>query len=310
VPQKAQAIVVLLGWWGAQPKHLDKYADLYQEILPSSTIIAGTASSQSILFKSDDQLKQFAKQGLEAIANTLADHQNLHLPIFLHVFSNGGGFVWHQMWKILEEEDDDDDDMSEFQQYNTHRNNYRHNLSTASIDTEETPLHTNTALSLMRSNIRGQIYDSAPAYPKLESGIAAFEASGMVRNRFFLIIVKCWFFLMHFFEYLWHRINNRPHRLMEYWEDLLQCDWTIPQGFIYSTMDRMVDSDHLDDFIATRTNLLQQHPTGSTPKVTILKFGDSPHVMHYRYHPEEYKEFVAQFLQNHLVTIPNRSLKL
>jgi hypothetical protein len=290
-PRNARAIVVLIGWWGAKPQHLNKYGDMYQELLPSAAIVTGTASTLSILLKHDDQLRDFARKGLEAIASVLADYENLHVPVLVHVFSNGGGFVWHHMMDILETQED-----AALMQFQHH---LPINLSMSTIDTEETPLHANTALSLMRKNIRGLIFDSSPAYPKIDNGIAALEGSGMVGNRLLMGLLKCIFVLFYVLESLWDRINNRPHRLMQYWKGLIECDWDVPQGFIYSSVDRMVDPDHLEEFIQARKTALLRHD--KLDGISVLKFDDSPHVLHYKYHPEEYTEFVDGFLQRNIV---------
>jgi hypothetical protein len=182
-------------------------------------------------------------------------------------------------------------------------------LSNVSVDTEETPLHTNTADSMLRKNIRGQIYDSAPAYPKLDNGIAALEASGMMGNGSCFVCVvwifKAIFVLAFVLESMWDRLHGRPHRLFQYWNDLWECDWDVPQGFIYSPTDRMTDATHLQTFIQHRRRLLGHHEH----MVSVLECSDSPHVQHYRTHPEEYKAFVEQFLQRHLLYIRRKKFQ-
>jgi hypothetical protein len=318
-----------MGWWGAQPKHLDKYVELYQEILPSAAVIAGTASSTSILWKDDVKLKQFARLGLEATAATLVEHHNTHLPILVHVFSNGGGYVWQQMMQLMDDDgpddnlaevqhpfprspppplssslygsstDEDDGNTDEKQKLLDTTTRSGSSSSIRSIDTEQTPPHANTTSAVVRQNIQGQIYDSCPAYPKFESGLAALEGSGMIPHRLATSFFKCLFVVVYWLESLWLRIQQRPHRLLVYWNELLENDWDIPQGFIYSRADRMVDADHLDDFIQNR----RQHL--SIP-ISVLKFEDSPHVQHFRYHPEAYREFVSKFVQENLLEQPEQ----
>jgi Eukaryotic protein of unknown function (DUF829) len=306
-PRPAQAVIIVMGWWGAQPAQLDKYVHLYQEILPAAAVVAGTANPTSILWKDDAKLAQFAKQGLEATAATLVECDNKHLPIMVHVFSNGGGYVWHQMMHILDHHDQGetleevnhpfprgptygstDDAPRRSQDY---RESSR-NSSFSSADTERTPPHANTTIAIIRQNIQCQIYDSSPAYFTFESSVAALEGSGMIPHKFVRGLFKCWFLMVYWVESLWDRLRRRPHRLLQYWNDLLGSDLDIPQGFIYSQEDRMVDADHLQDFIQERQR--------SVP-VSVLKFEDSPHVQHYRYHPEEYKLFVSDFLHQNLL---------
>lgn len=306
-PRKARAVVVLMGWWGAKPRHLDKYVELYQDILPSAAIIAGTATPRSILVKDDDRLAQFAREGLQATASTMLENENAHLPILVHVFSNGGGYVWHQMMNILDDPEaaldighdspvlygtDSHNGIDPRMHYNNH--GLSPNLSISTMDTEETPLRANTTLSVLRQNIRCQIYDSSPAYPRFDSGIAALEGSGMITNRIAMVLFKCLFLMAYWVESLWDRLRQRPHRLFQYWNDLLESEWDIPQGFIYSKVDRMVDADHLQEFIEERQQRL------AVP-VSVLRFDDSPHVQHFRYHPEQYREFLDKFIHKNLL---------
>jgi len=291
-PPLKKAIVVLMGWWGAQPRQLDKYVQLYQDILPSAFIIAGTANPKAIFWYDTVELRQFAREGLEAAARTL-EQEHLQqqkktaspssnpstedLPILVHCFSNGGAFVWHQMIQVLENHDKEGDQQQE-------EDGSRRLL----LD------HTSVGISSVRSNIRCQIYDSSPAYPALDTGVAALEGSGMIRSRFLLIVVKCFFVMVNGFQAIWSQFQNRPHRIFQFWKDLVEDKSNnIPQGFIYSPIDRMVNVDHLQTFIQERQN------RGIT--VSILTFPDSPHVQHYRYHPEAYKNFVRDFVHRNLI---------
>ena len=319
-PRPAQAIVILMGWWGAQPRHLDRYVTLYQSILPSAAVVAGTASSTSILWYDTVQLRNFAQQGLEATATTFVEEQQKKstvpsttaiepLPILVHVFSNGGAFVWHQMMDILEKAEkkdamDTEYSMNESEEIRTLRRrhvSYHHGRNEEAgshnqlVTTQEPSPPT---ISLLRRNIQCQIYDSSPAYPSFNSGFAALEGSGMIRNRWMLRIVKYVFVAVFWLEACWDRFHKRPHRIMEFWRESMEKDWDIPQGFIYSLTDRMVDPDYLQDFIRERQK--------RSSNVSILKFEDSPHVQHLRYHPDEYQNFVSDFVQHKL--LHNRKL--
>ena len=315
-PRPAEAIVILMGWWGAQPRHLDRYVSLYQSILPSVAVVAGTASSTSILWYDTVQLREFAQQGLEATAATFVEEQqNIRttttqpLPILVHVFSNGGAFVWLQMMDILEKAEKDavhkeHHPINKSEEIQTLR---RRLVSSLHGSNEESGSHYRSAttqnqspptIALLRRNIQCQIYDSSPAYPSFNSGFAALEGSGMIRNRFVLRLVKYAFVAVFWLEACWDRLRNRPHRIMEFWRESMEKDWDIPQGFIYSLTDRMVDADHLQDFIRERQM--------RSSYVSVLKFEESPHVQHLRYHPNEYKDFVSGFVQQKL--LQNRNL--
>ena len=79
------------------------------------------------------------------------------------------------------------------------------------------------------------------------------------------------------------------HRLMDYWNQLLNSDLCGHQAFIYSTSDTATDPSHLQEFIATQ----QQQPDA---KISVLKLQDSEHVQHFRPHPYLYTPFVQNFV--------------
>ena len=89
-----RGFVVVLGWFGAQDKHLKKYSDLLEAagfdtgrcIAPTS-VIFGTRASQ----------RTYALQVLSA---TLTDSAPA-LPIAFYLFSNGGAFVYRAMLPLL-----------------------------------------------------------------------------------------------------------------------------------------------------------------------------------------------------------------
>lgn len=257
------AIVVLLGWWGAKPHHLDKYAGLYGEILPGVITVAGTADSSAVLTMDTAKLREHAQDALDTISHLLDQEQPQNiprppLPIIIHIFSNGGGFVWQQMLKLLNED------------------------STATED------------SRIRHRICAHVVDSCPAYPTWTTAVAALEGSGIAAKGGILLVglMKAVFFLMYSVEIGWNMILGRPNRLLVYWNELMNSQWRIPQGFIYSSIDKMVDPVHLEDFIRNRR--LQSE------EVSVLRFDDSPHVQHFRVHPQEYQDFVKTFVDRSL----------
>ena len=219
------------------------------------------------------KIREHAQDCLDTISYLLdqerSDRADPPLPVIIHMFSNGGGFVWQQMLKIFDEPS---------------------KMNNKDPVGEATPLHTNTKGSRIRNRICAHVIDSCPAYPACKTAAAALEGSGIAAQGGVILVwlVLSVFFLMYIVEIGWNWLNRRPSRLLVYWEDLLMSNWKVPQGFIYSGVDKMVDPFHLEDFIRHR----KQHST----HVSVLRFEDSPHVQHFRVHPQEYEDFVQNFV--------------
>ena len=89
-----RGFVVVLGWFGAQDKHLKKYSDLLEAagfdtgrcIAPTS-VVFGTRASQHAY-------------ALQVLSATLADSAPAR-PIAFYLFSNGGAFVYRAMLPLL-----------------------------------------------------------------------------------------------------------------------------------------------------------------------------------------------------------------
>ena len=89
-----RGFVVVLGWFGAQDKHLKKYSDLLEAagfdtgrcIAPTS-VIFGTRASQHAY-------------ALQVLSATQADSAPAR-PIAFYLFSNGGAFVYRAMLPLL-----------------------------------------------------------------------------------------------------------------------------------------------------------------------------------------------------------------
>ena len=89
-----RGFVVVLGWLGAQDKHLKKYSDLLEE---AGFATGRSIAPKSVLFGTRASQRTYALQVLSA---TLADSAPA-LPIAFYIFSNGGAFVYRAMLSWL-----------------------------------------------------------------------------------------------------------------------------------------------------------------------------------------------------------------
>ncbi|KAK0098048.1 hypothetical protein PV326_011583 [Microctonus aethiopoides] len=89
-------VVILLGWAGCQDKYLAKYSAIYEE---KSYITLRYIAPVECLFWRRDKLPNIAKQLLEVISDKSLDQH----PIFFHIFSNGGAFLYQHISLAMEQ---------------------------------------------------------------------------------------------------------------------------------------------------------------------------------------------------------------
>ncbi|XP_013393756.1 transmembrane protein 53-A [Lingula anatina] len=89
-----EPVVIMLGWVGCHDKTLAKYSAIYEK--RGFITIRYTASVEDVFFN-QHKLRPIALKLLELLSDlSLEDN-----PIFFHVFSNGGGFVYRYIAEIL-----------------------------------------------------------------------------------------------------------------------------------------------------------------------------------------------------------------
>eukprot|EP00741_Cyanophora_paradoxa_P019817 tig00021168_g19125.t1 len=93
-------IVVLLGWYGAEIKHVLKYAQLYTE--RGFDTISGVASGAAVFAPTSGPREEMASELLTLLcAPELADARGEMPPVLFHVFSNGGCFIYESVLHVL-----------------------------------------------------------------------------------------------------------------------------------------------------------------------------------------------------------------
>ena len=112
----SRPFVVLLGWLGCQPKNLRRYEALYHgfeilsEIATPAQVIRATLAQTGLspiqsppTWPNDSNNNLLQAKTIEDLAwEILAEMDESEAPVFfLHIFSNGGGFVWEALLRIL-----------------------------------------------------------------------------------------------------------------------------------------------------------------------------------------------------------------
>ena len=85
-----QPVVVLLGWAGCQDRYLAKYSAIYEQ---KSCITLRYTAPVECLFWRRDKMPYIGKRLIQLIRDKSLDEH----PIFFHVFSNGGAFVYQHL---------------------------------------------------------------------------------------------------------------------------------------------------------------------------------------------------------------------
>ncbi|XP_011867281.1 PREDICTED: transmembrane protein 53 isoform X2 [Vollenhovia emeryi] len=83
-------VVILLGWAGCQDRYLAKYSSIYEE---KSCITLRYTAPVECLFWRRDKMPYIGKRLLQVITDNRLDEH----PIFFHVFSNGGAFLYQHV---------------------------------------------------------------------------------------------------------------------------------------------------------------------------------------------------------------------
>lgn len=183
-------------------------------------------------------------------------------PVIFNVFSNGGGLVVESLEILVERAQSRMNDKS-------HEENDRD-------------------LLLVGDNLKGQLFDSAPAFVTPTTGLRAID--GAFRNAFLKAGVQFVFLLYAGGSYAYAKLLGAPDPAQVYWMHMLNSTICRKQGFVYSQADRMTSAERLEELIQHR-----KQDTANT--ILELKFDDSDHVLHFRKYPEEYLAFVDRFLE-------------
>lgn len=211
-------LVILAGWLGCKPQHLNHYARFY-ESLGFQVLIEIATPTQIFLAatqKYSDKIHRNGPMGntIQHLACSIIQATNDLNPSFIifHVFSNGGGFLWEAIrFELL----------------------YRKNGWTAT----------------MRIKIHGIIFDSAPAnYSDDESLISNVLDYCEDQNE----KTKIQQFLQTMTQ---DQHRKSKERSQEYWYGMRNCSFPIPHLYVCSKDDKLTPYRHLQELIQHRERL-------------------------------------------------------
>ena len=269
--RRPSAIVVLLGWWRSQVRHVQKYSKIYEE--RGCVTVTGVAPPSAIMSYDHGALDAFVRKVASQVAALIRDFDHIkqdttpvkEISVIFHVFSNGGAYPLHRL-EIL--------------------------IQRARMETRNSNMIDD--LLLVGSRLKGQIYDSAPAFPHAKSALLAMGSAisnpvirQLLQVAFLLRVVLSHLrmVLKYILGYGWFDPRQ------EFWRHLATSGLCLNQAYVYSTRDKITDVSYLEDLIAIRKQL-----PGS--RVTVTKFDDSDHVQHLRTHEREYRNMINNFMED------------
>jgi hypothetical protein len=260
-----RAVVILLGWWGAQMKHVQKYSSLYQE--RNCATVTAVVESKAILTLDLYTLEAFAQNLASQTATVVREmekqannNEGKKIPVMIHSFSNGGAYPLWRLEVLIER---------------------------AMMEKNVTEIKKTQDLLLIGNRLRGEIFDSAPCFPDNESAWKAMKhsISNIILRNIFRVTLLIQVFVVHVYRILFNKSDPR----MDFWKHVTESRLCLNQAYVYSAMDEIANVKMLDELVSTRQGY--EHA-----QILVKKFDDSEHVQHLRKYQSEYCELMDTFL--------------
>lgn len=290
-----RAVVILLGWWGAQLRHVRKYTALYDNCATITTVLDPRALLWADEVKTDELVALLVTQAAKLLRYHHDDSES-KIPLIFHVFSNGGAIPLFRLETLL----------SQHLAANTKVGGVRPQTNQAE-DNEHSPSENDWKLFHQSLAIGAEIFDSAPAFPDLETFQAALRAglggsSSLVAVLATHLLVLFAVAYYHSLMWLSHLGGRKRLWVEEYWAHWLNAPHVAAvQAYIYSESDTITKSEKLDALVHERQRKCytsNQQRQGLPPtQVLVQRFEDSAHVQQYRQHPVAYRALLDQVMK-------------
>lgn len=247
----------LLGWAGCQERHLAKYVDLYDRL-----------GIDAVSFTDHCNILQLCVPGkLEALANDLLTHAVVQRPVGVHVFSNGGAFLWSRALRVAVE---------------------RQLTRTGTV-----PIFGSL-----------QILDSTPgSLSDLKGGwhfLNEITMGGPLPARLGLLflypIVVSVLVIVYVILLQWVSDLSVEQRWKRAWAANAAACGIVAHLYLFSADDLLIKAESVREF----GDLSLQTPAERTVTVSRITFEPSKHVQHYRLHPDRYQRSLSTFLRQHM----------
>ncbi|KAG0584655.1 hypothetical protein KC19_3G225800 [Ceratodon purpureus] len=283
--KKPMLTVVLLGWLGAQQKHLKKYAEWYNArgihavtfVIPMTDILSFKGQGNA-----EEHVDALARHLVQWLSDQ-GEHVDLEgeKQLIFHTFSNTG---WLTYGAILEKMQKQGGNLVE-------------RIKGCVVDSAPVPdpdpqvwaSGFSAALLKKRSSatkpasLKGEVKEGVTVEASSLGSVANLEMGGANGLETAVLSV-----LEGFFS-LFLKLPAINQRLSEVVTVLQKKQPPCPQLYIYSTADKVIPVKAVEAFIE------EQRKTGRVVRACNLQ--SSPHVDHFRSHPKLYSEQLSNFLK-------------
>ncbi|XP_033738662.1 transmembrane protein 53-like [Pecten maximus] len=236
-----EPVVILIGWAGCKDQYLAKYSKIYEQ---NRCITIRYIPPREITFFKPHLLHGIGIRVLDLISDFNLEES----PVFFHIFSNNGAFVYSEISRIL---------------------------------------HSVEGRKYSKLKVKGLIVDSAPGKRRILRAAQAFALStgnsGFMKMAYFIGMVTYLFF-MRIYLFL-SRIFNRstgitvnPYSVFEYIKED-KARW--PQLYLYSRSDEIIPHTDVEEIVSYRRDKLKLH-------IQSECWETSKHVSILRDNPEAY----------------------
>ncbi|KAL7101861.1 hypothetical protein ACP275_08G081200 [Erythranthe tilingii] len=267
--KRPEAAVVMLGWLGAQPKHLKKYIELYNN--KGIHAVTFVASVRDVLsFDLGKKLEERIQKLARELASWLSDETGRDRVLIFHTFSNTGWLAYGAILNNLKD-----------------RQDLLEKIKGCVVDSGGDP---NLDPKVWAAGFTTALLkkSSSATYPSTPLQIDN-KGSKIEEKEPFLIET----FLLFAFEKLFSSLLNLPNvnpRLTKVISGLSKNQPACPQLYLYSAGDKVIPFRAVELFIE------EQRKIGK--RVSSFNFGSSPHVDHYRTFPDLYASQIDYFLKD------------
>jgi hypothetical protein len=216
--EPTKAVVLLFGWLGAKPAHLQKYGQMWRA--RNCSTVAGTLNEFAILAKGDPAIDAFVLQAIREVIPLL--RANDRLPLILHGFSHGGSMPIERLETLLVL-----------------------TLATSAMDPD-------LKMVQQRLKLGAEMFDSAPI--RMTLGIGVRSIRGVVPNHFLFFLAVLVSVSLYYCDRLINWFFGRPDKPSTYWSHMKTSTVCMRQAYVYSTADTITPYKHLEDMIEARRN--------------------------------------------------------
>ncbi|CAA6666614.1 unnamed protein product [Spirodela intermedia] len=259
---KSQMVVVLLGWLGAKQKHLKRYADWYTS--KGFHVVTFTLPLADVVryYKVGGK----AEQEIGLLANHLTDFltEEREKNLIFHTFSNTG---WIMYGVILENFQKQDPSLME-------------RIMGCIVDSAPVaaPDPQVWASGFSAAFLKKRSIATKTASPDVTPAVAETALLGVL-EKFFEVVLS---------------LPSVNRRLVDVFDLLSSKQPKCPQLYVYSSSDRVIPAKSVETFVEG------QRKAGY--EVRAFDFVSSPHVDHFRSHPNLYSSQLASFLDDCVLT--------